>query len=407
MAKATTVSFREAKDIALSLASKTPSSCWIPLMQALGKTLSSDLICQKNLPSYDNAALDGYAFRFEDIHAPLRVKKTILAGESVEACLEPHTCYKIMTGAKLPCDADTIAPFEECRVDEEGYVFPNVHVKKGNALRRKGEEQKVGSVLLSQGTRIDARTIALLASQGISYVQVYQALSIVICSTGDELKKPWEYANEDQIYDINAFALQALLQEHGFCASYAGVIPDNEQLATDYFLRLKEHDVILTSGGVSMGDADVVEKALRANGFEASFNGINIKPGKPTMMGVMGKTVVASMPGNPLAAYVNAFLLLIPLLKKMQGETRYTFNTLLASNERVLKLKSGRVNLVLGRLSDGLFCAYDDNRYGSGMITPLYKSNALLLTDEETTLIEAGESVTVISFGGDFNAPSF
>jgi len=396
MSEFSSVSFDEAITRSLHLDFKLPSSMWLPLTEALGYILARDILCQKNLPSYNNAAMDGYAFAHENCGKKLTISQRILAGENVLASLAPEECYKIMTGAKVPDDADTIAPFEECIVGDDGRVQLPSFIKRGNALRLKGEEKAYGALLLRKGECIDSSRVALLASQGISHVEVYRKLRVAILSTGDELKKPWENASEDAIYDVNAFALMALLKEQGFEAHYGGVVPDNENAAIAYFKAMQSYDVILSSGGVSMGEADFVEKALCANGFVASFHGINIKPGKPTMFGMMGSTLVASMPGNPLAAYINAFLFLIPVLKKRSGERNVYFKTTTVTMQKSLKLKPGRVNIVLGYVEQNSFHVFGENRYGSGMITPLLHSNALLITDEKTEFIDAGKSVGVL-----------
>lgn len=398
MKKEQAVSFDEAIALSLDLASSNPYKAWVNIFDALGRTLACEVICKKNLPSYNNAAMDGFAFKYEEGLSELRINTTILAGSVVEACLGMHECYKIMTGAKVPSDADTIIPFEDCiSYDETKIVLPS-SIKKGNALRLKGEEERVGSVLLEEGTSLSSREIALLASQGISMVEVYKKLQIAVFSTGNELKSPWESANEDEIYDINALSLLSLLAEYGFIAHYCGVIPDNLEAATVYFSQMKQYDVLVTSGGVSMGEADFVERALLANGFNASFHGINIKPGKPTMLGKMGETIVASMPGNPLAAYVNAFLFLIPLLKKLQGEKNFNFNTIKATNTESFKVKSGRVNLVLGTYANGEFHVFGANKYGSGMVKPLVSSNALWISDEEMSSVEANQDIKILLF---------
>lgn len=398
MQQSSSVSFDEALKLSLELDKGVLSTEWIHISEALGRVLGQDIFCQKNLPSYNNAAMDGFAYAFQNEVQILQIKKRILAGENSEPCLGKNECYKIMTGAKVPSDADTIVPFEACvSYDEKNVTLP-LHVKQGSALRIKGEEQSVGSLIACKGESIDASMVAILASQGMSHVEVFRKLSIVVLSTGDELKKPWESASENEIYDINASSLIALLKENGFDAHYGGVIPDDLSTATSYFSTLKSYDVIVTSGGVSMGEADFVEKALICNGFEASFHGINIKPGKPTMVGRMDKTLVISLPGNPLAAYVNAFLFLIPALRKRQGQNKYYFDYINATNAQTLELKSGRVNLVLGAYSNGFFTAYQKNRYGSGMITPLQKSNCILITAEETEVIEMGKIVKVLFF---------
>lgn len=307
-----------------------------------------------------------------------------------------------MTGAKVPHDADTIVPFEECSFFDEQSVAIPLYVKKGNALRLKGEEQCVGATLLKKGEEVNSATIALLASQGITQVEVYRRLSIVVLSTGDELKKPWERASEDEIFDVNAYALIALLKEQGFDARYGGVIPDDLAIATAYFKTMQSYDVIVTSGGVSMGEADFVEQALNANGFQASFHGINIKPGKPTMMGKMNQTIVASMPGNPLAAYVNAFLFLIPLLRKREGKLNFNFQYTMAHNKEDIEVKNKRVNVVLGTLINGEFSAYNANNYGSGMIMPLKNSTSILLCDEATSSIKTGAQIKILPFNASF-----
>ncbi len=398
MNKGQVVSFDEAVTLSQDLASTKPYCVWVSVFEALGRTLAKDIICKKNLPSYNNAALDGFAFKYQEGLSELLIKTTILAGNVVEPSLGENECYKIMTGAKVPDDADTIIPFEDCLLYDEHKIILSPKVKKGNALRLKGEEERVGALLLSEGTCLSSRDIALLASQGISMVEVYKKLAIAVFSTGDELKSPWEIASEDEIYDINALSLMALLREHGFAAQYCGVIPDNLESATAYFAQMKQYDVLVTSGGVSMGEADFVERALLTNGFKASFHGINIKPGKPTMMGKMGETIVASMPGNPLAAYVNAFLFLIPVLKKFQGQKKFNFEVIHAQNSESFKVKSGRINLVLGTYNEGSFYAFDGNKYGSGMVKPLINSNALWISDETTTHVEAGEKIKLLLF---------
>lgn len=398
MAKAQVVSFEEAVARSLNLASTKPHPVWVSVFDALGRTLACDITCKKNLPSYNNAALDGFAFKYAENLSELNIKTTILAGNVVEARLSEGECYKIMTGAKVPDDADTIVPFEDCLSYDEYKIVLPTKVKKGNALRLKGEEERVGALLLSEGTCLNSRDIALLASQGISMVEVYKKLSIAVFSTGDELKSPWENASEDEIYDINALSLVALLAENGFSAHYCGVIPDNLEAAKVYFARMKQYDVLVTSGGVSMGEADFVERALVQNGFEAAFHGINIKPGKPTMIGKMGETIVASMPGNPLAAYVNAFLFLIPVLKKLQGQKKFNFETIKATNAEPFNVKSGRVNLVLGSYKDGNFHVFGANKYGSGMVKPLISSNALWISDEAISTVDANSEITLLKF---------
>lgn len=388
MAKFITVSFDEAIEKSLNLVTKKPTTEWVYLDKALGRILSQDITCKKNLPSFNNAALDGFGIKHKDKGKTLKIKTIIYAGMDMEPCLEDGECYKIMTGAKAPEDIDTIIPFENAiRFDDNEVTLPD-DVRKGSALRIKGEEQIIGSKVLEEGNLISSQTIAMLSSQGITKVPVYKKISIAVFSTGDELKEPWEVAKENQIYNINSSSLIALLGEYGFEADYCGVIPDNLEATKEYFSQMKRYDVLITSGGISMGEADFVEEALKVNGLTAAFHGINIKPGKPTMMGKMDNTIVCSMPGNPLATYVNAYLFLLPLLKKLQGNRNFYHSKVLAQNQITFSMKSGRTNIVVGKCVDSKFYVSYKNKYGSGMITPLVQSNAIFVSDEKSENIK-------------------
>ncbi len=402
MQKLTSTPLETAKKLSLGLIDSKPLSEWLPISDCLGLVNAKDITCEKNLPSFNNSALDGYAIKHSDIGKKLKISQTIFAGDSKQSELKTDECYKIMTGAKIPDDADTIVAFEDTQKINDDFVqIPN-NVKKGNAFRKKGEEVAIGEILITKGTLLNSSDIAYLASQGISQVEVYKKISIAIFSTGNELKEPWESANEDEIYNVNSSALIALFAEFGFKADYCGVIPDNLEQSKAYFKKMKKYDVLVTTGGISMGEADFVEDALKANGLKSLFHGVNIKPGRPTMIGKMENTIVASMPGNPLAAYVNAFLFLIPLLKKLQGNTSFEHKTIKAKMSDDLKIKPNRANLVLGHFENGIFKATLNNRYGSGMITPIVLSNALFVSKDEQNIIQKEEEIDIILLKGNF-----
>lgn len=398
MKKLNIVSFDEAINKSTNLIKKEIPKEYISLFNAQNRVLAEPITCKKNLPSFNNSAMDGFAFSHTNIGKTLKINTTIYAGMSVEPQLEKEECYKIMTGAKVPSDVDTIIPFENCISYDDKSVTLDTKTRKGNALRLQGEEQKIGNILFNKGEVVTASTIAMLASQGISNLGVYKQISVAIFSTGDELKEPWEKANDDEIYNVNSSSILALLHKNGFKADYCGVIPDNLNESIEYFSKMKKYDAIVTTGGISMGEADFVEEALKQNGLKESFHGINIKPGKPTMMGTMDDTLVASMPGNPLAAFVNAFLFLIPALKSLQGNFTCKHEKFLAKNTEEFILKPGRVNLVLGILNEGEFTAFNNNKYGSGMITPIINSNALFISAEKDSKINANQEIHVLIF---------
>ena len=374
----------------------------INIGSSLNRVLFNDIVCTKNLPSFNNSAMDGFAIKASDAGKSLTVAKTIFAGESIDAGLNPNECYKIMTGAKVPSDVDTIIPIEDVISYENNIVKIKDEVKQGSCLRIKGEERAVKDTLYTKGTQIDSSIVAVLASQGITTIEVYKKISIAVVSTGDELKEPWEKANEDEIYNCNSYALISLLNEKGFDANYIGVVPDDLEKSIDFIKDLKSYDVIITTGGISMGDADFVGKAFEQNGLKTIFHGVNIKPGRPIMMGDMNQngndTFVICLPGNPLTAMVNMHLFVIPVLRKIQGYSNFYHNYETAINKINFKTKQGRVNVVLGSCNKGEYSVTQNNKYGSGMITVLSQSNSIVVTNEGRAGIEVGDSVKVIRF---------
>lgn len=400
--KKTFLDFEIAVEKALENAKETNFKELVNLEDALEKVLSDDVLCTKNLPSFNNSAMDGFAIKASDAGKSLKVKKIIFAGEKVDACLEENECYKIMTGAQVPIDVDTIIPIEDVVSFENDIVTINSSVKEGSSLRLKGEEKAVDEILFKKGEIVNSSTVAVLASQGITKVEVFKKLSIAVLSTGNELKEPWEEANEDEIYNCNSYAIISLLKEKGFDATYMGLIPDNLEQSIEFISSLSNYDVIITSGGISMGDADFVGQAFLKNGLKTIFHGVNIKPGRPITMGVIENDYkscfVICLPGNPLTAMVNMHLFAIPVLNKIQG-TNFIYQDIdMALNQEEFKTKTGRVNVVLGTIENGKFYVTKKNKYGSGMITVLNESNCLLVTNPNTSNTCEEDLVKVIRF---------
>ncbi len=389
------IAFKEALALALQNIQVKNEYEVIDLANALGRVLFEDIYASKNLPTFTNSAMDGYAFRYEDRAKRLKIVKKIYAGDSVEPILKEGECYKIMTGAKVPSDADTIIPYENVKRENE-YISLEKDVKKGNAIRLKGEEVRVGQKILSKGEALDYAKIALLASQGIMKIKVYKKLSIAVISGGDELKEPWEKASEDEVYNINAIHFQMLLKRYGFESDYVGKLPDDLEKIESFLEQMQNYDVIITSGGISMGDADFTKRAFIDKGLKELFHGVRVKPGHPTMFGVMNESFVMAFPGNPLAAIVNLLLLGIPTLAKKQGLEQFSFQKVTLSMIDDLKLKAGRANIVLGKKEGSYFIPYKNNKYGSGMITPLVESNAIVIFDETKEEIKKGENIEAI-----------
>ncbi len=396
--KKTFLDFNVAIKKALDEAEATKYVELVNIEDSLNKVISKDVVCVKNLPSFNNSAMDGFAIKAADAGKSLKVKKVIFAGDNVSACLKEGECYKIMTGAKVPADADTIIPIEDVISFENDVVVIKDSVKKGSCLRLKGEEKALGDILFKKGEVVRSAKVAVLASQGITKIEVFKALNIAVVSTGDEIKEPWEYANEDEIYNCNSYALIALLKEKGFSATYMGVVPDNLEESIEFVKGLSKYDVVLTTGGISMGDADFVGKAFLENDLKTIFHGVNIKPGRPIMMGKMNSTFVMCLPGNPLTAMVNMHLFAMPVLNKIQGSKYIYHDITLAKNKEEFKVKTGRVNVVLGTYHKAEFKVTHKNKYGSGMITVLDSSNSIVVTDESRSCVQVDDFVKVIKF---------
>ena len=390
--------FKDAVSLSLDIADTTSIQEIVHIEDSIGRVLAEDIFCLKNLPSFNNSAMDGFAIKALDAGKRLKVARTILAGESVEASLKDGECYKIMTGAKVPSDADTIIPIEDVLDYKNDEVTIKEDVKKNSCLRFKGEEKALEDILFNKGAVVTSAMVAILASQGITMLSLYKKLNIAVVSTGNELKEPWENASEDEIYNCNSYAIISLLKGKGFDATYTGVIPDSLESSIAYVGELKSYDLIITTGGISMGDADFMAEAFQKNGLEIAFHGVNIKPGRPIMMGKMESTFVMCLPGNPLTAMVNMHLFALPVLHKMQGSKAIYHDIDIAKNIQNFKTKAGRVNVVLGFYKNGEYRVTQNNKYGSGMITVLHDSNCILVTDEATASVSEQESVKVIKF---------
>ncbi len=375
-----------------------PEREFVTLTDALGRVLANEVITQKNLPSFDNSAMDGFAFKAQDAGKQLRVVRTIFAGDIPSPSLKEGECYRIMTGAQLPEDVDTVVPIEMCHDVTGDSVGIPTNIVEGSNFRKKGEEAKKGDKLLDAGKILSAADIALLSAQGVMAVEVTVRPKIAIVSTGNEIKEPWELASEDEIYNANAFGISALLKSFGFEPTYIGAIPDDLEATKHFISKLTAFDAVITTGGISMGDADFLYEALLHNGLEVWFHGVNLKPGKGVTFGQMGNTLIMAMPGNPMATMLTVHALCIPALYRLAGSSLSFHAFTYAEFSHDLKLKAGRTNLVLGNLEEGVFFPTRNNKIGSGMLTPLSESNCVAYFDETISHIEREDLIKVVMF---------
>jgi len=364
--------------------------------------VAEDIVAKRDAPVFSNSAMDGFGFRKSE-NKKLKVIKTIYAGDKYDDFeINDNECVRIMTGARVPEGIDTVIPIEKCiEVNEEYIVIPEI--KKGANIRLKGEEITKDEVLIKKGEEITPEMIALLTSQGITNIKTFIKPKIAILSTGNELKEPWEEADEEEIYNVNSHAIKSLLKKHNFEADLIGIVPDSLKKTIDFIKELKSrYDVIITSGGISFGDADFIYSAFVKNNLKPFFRGIMVKPGRPTMVGMMENTLVFALPGNPLSSYLNAFALMIPTLRKLSGARKYFYNFVYAKNKSEFKINPKKDHTILGNLENGEWEVFKNYKYGSGMLTALYNSNSLVIINKGKDIVEKGALLKVIPFGIDF-----
>lgn len=380
---------------------KPKSQQLLPIELALGHVLAETITAAHNLPPFDNSAMDGYAIKTDDAGKALDLAHTIFAGDKEEIKLQDRNCIKIMTGARIPHGCEAIVPIEDTTTDGDKILMPE-NVRAAQHIRLTGEDIQSGDILLQEGERLHAHQITLLASQGIAQVKIYKKPRVALFASGSELKMHFEQVTEYQLYNTNTPTILARCQELGCEAQFIGTAVDNLKDIHTHIESALDSDLIITSGGVSVGDADYTKEAFSAFDYDCIFEKIEIKPGKPTTFGRIGNTYVLNLPGNPLAA---------ALIFEIFGQS--TINALSAVKEKYLstinaKLKlpytsrPGRDTVVPGYFDGESFLVCD--KYAPGMVSPLAKGNALIFVDASVSELEAGAPVKVIPTRFSFNS---
>ena len=299
-----------------------PLAQMIGLDQALGRVLATDIHSLVNLPAWDNSAMDGYALRAADLPSQggyLPIGGRIAAGDQAGSPLLAQQVVQIFTGAPLPAGADTVVPQERCRIDDERVWFPSVSA--GDHVRKEGEEVRRGDLLLKAGKRLRAQELGLLAGAGVARVAVHRPLQVCLLSSGNELREPGDTLARGQIYNSNRYCLSALLRGWGMEVHDYGVMADELAASRDALsLASSECDLLLSSGGVSVGEEDHLKRAIEELG-SLDFWRLAIQPGKPLAFGEVAGKPWIGMPGNPSAALITALVVVRPFLLRAQGVT--------------------------------------------------------------------------------------
>ncbi|USD21727.1 molybdopterin molybdotransferase MoeA [Microbulbifer variabilis] len=375
----------------------------LSLAQAAGRVLAEDVFSTVNLPPCDNSAMDGYALRFEDLASglPLELIGKSFAGAPFDGVVNPGTCVRIMTGAAVPAGADTVVMQENVDAQEES-IRINGEVRPGDHIRRCGEDVAEGASLLKAGVRISVPHIALLAAAGVGTVAVVRKPVIALFSTGDELRQPGEALGTGDIYDSNRIALLAALDQLDLEILDLGILPDNKQAITNALQRAsQEADAIITSGGVSVGEADYTREVLEELG-EIGFWKVAMKPGKPFAFGFLQGTPFFGLPGNPVSALVTFYQLAVPALSVMKGDQWTGPQTLQAKLLKPLKKKPGRTDFQRGVYrsdGSGALVVEPVGTQGSHILTGLAVANCFIVLARDSGSVEAEEQVVIEPLG--------
>ena len=374
----------------------------LPLVQCFGRILASDVVSPLDVPGFDNSAMDGYAVRLADIASgqPLPVAGKSFAGQPYHG-----ECIRIMTGAPVPEGCEAVVMQEQTEQTDNGVRF-TAEVRSGQNIRRRGEDISAGAVVFPAGTRLTTAELPVIASLGIAEVPVIRKVRVALFSTGDELQLPGQPLGDGQIYDTNRLAVHLMLEQLGCEVINLGIIRDDPHALRAAFIEAdSQADVVISSGGVSVGEADYTKTILEELG-EIAFWKLAIKPGKPFAFGKLSNSWFCGLPGNPVSATLTFYQLVQPLLAKLSGNTASG----LPARQRVrtasrLKKTPGRLDFqrgVLQRNADGELEVTTTGHQGSHIFSSFSLGNCFIVLERDRGNVEVGEWVEVEPFNALF-----
>ena len=388
----------------------------LPLKQCLGRILANDILSPINVPANDNSAMDGFAFNSKELKTDreqihLHIVGTVYAGQTSVPPTQASECIKIMTGAMMPPDCDTVIPQEFTQLSDEGLItFAKDTVRAGENRRLRGEDLQTGKPAIQQGRILKASDIGLAASLGIAELGVYQRIKVAILSSGDELCDMSEPLVPGKIYDSNRFSLHACLSRLGFEIMDCGIVRDTpEDLRHAFASASQKADVIISSGGVSVGEADFTKQIMDELG-EVGFWKIAMRPGRPMAFGSLkpispktSPTVFFGLPGNPVAVMVTFYQFVRNALLQLNGALKPEIPLVLVQSAEAIRKKSGRTEFqrgVLFRNSEGKLFVKSTGSQGAGILRSMSEANCFMILHHDQGNIAPGDWVDVEIFDG-------
>ncbi len=382
----------------------------VDLRQALNRVLAKDVIATFNSPPCDNSAMDGYAFSSKEINGDPYLTLTIagqsFAGHPYTGKIAQGEAIRIMTGAQVPAGVDTVVMQEHTEKPDDAIVKITTIPKACANVRKEGDDLTKGQIFLARGKKLSPTDLAFLATQGIAEVQVTRKLRVAFFSTGDELRSIGETLREGDIYDSNRYSLYGLLKNLGVELIDMGVIPDDRAAIEKAFITAANiADAVITSGGVSVGEADFVKETLEKVG-QINFWKISMKPGKPLAFGTIGNSLFFGLPGNPVAVIATFYQFVQPALKRMRGQDVILPLMIKAKTSELIKKRPGRTDFQRGILEQsdtGELTVRNAGMQASHVLTAMSQANCFMVIPAESGSIEPGELVDVQPFEGLLN----
>ncbi|MFQ5449870.1 MAG: gephyrin-like molybdotransferase Glp [Nitrospinaceae bacterium] len=375
----------------------------IPIGESLGRVLMEDIVARRNNPPMDNSAMDGYALIAADIQSAspenpvkLEVTEEIAAGYRSESVLKPGQAFRIMTGAPIPQGADAVIMQEDTEKNGSSVLVKDNAVI-GENIREAGEDVRAGEVVIPRGSPITPAQVGMMAVVGRSQVFVSQRPRVAILSTGDEILDLDEQPSGPCIFNSNGYMLSAQVRSAGGIPVYLGIARDTEKDLLEKFHWALECDLVVSSGGVSVGDYDLVKASLEKLGQEMLFWKVAMKPGKPLAFGKIGEKPIFGLPGNPVSSFVSFEQFVRPSIRKVLGCRELTAKKVRAKLTRTIHKKSGRLHFLscVVSLNQGQYTVTPAQEQGSGILKSTVKANGLLVFPLNATELKEGETVTV------------
>lgn len=372
----------------------------VPIENSIGKIAAENIFAKYSLPNYNNSAMDGYGVKLADAGKATKLIDTILAGSPKDTKITDGEVIRIMTGSRVPDSIEAVVPQENITIDEHGNIILPAKIIQSQHIRFIGEDIKKDELLLNDGDEINFATVTLFASQGITHIKVYRRPKVSVFTSGEELKLHYEQIEDFQLYNSNTPTLLARANELGADVVFVGMAKDNVESLKEMIANSLYSDFIITSGGISVGEADFTKEAFEAFDMEIIFNGVDIKPGKPTLFGKINNTYILNLPGNPLAAALIFEVFGKIILQQLSGSKNIHHNYVMAKLPNDLSNKKGKTTIIPG-FFDGEYFIAEPKRL-PGMVGVLHKCNSMIILNKHNDLIKKETIVKVLPINWKF-----